>query len=140
VTATREAIRIKKRAQKFTDPELESLESRATDDDPELSYMKALYREAFRTAFRAAVLTLDPREKKALHQHTVLGLTIDEIGAAHGVHRATAARWVQGARESLFAAVRRELAENLQVNQKELASVLRLVQSHLEVTMKRLLG
>jgi|HubBroStandDraft_2_1064218.scaffolds.fasta_scaffold104881_2 RNA polymerase sigma-70 factor (ECF subfamily) len=140
VTATRAAIRMKKRAQKAADPEIDRLEARAADDDPELSYMKALYRKAFRSAFRNAALTLDPREKKILHQHTIEGLTIDQLGDAHGVHRATAARWVQAAREKLLSAVRKEFAKQVNVSPRELASVFRLVQSRLDVTMRRLLA
>jgi RNA polymerase sigma-70 factor (ECF subfamily) len=140
VTATRAAVRMKRRARKSDDQGLDRLEARATDDDPELSYMKAFYRQAFRAAFRAAALTLDPRDKRILHQHAVDGLTVDELGVAHGVHRATAARWVQAAREKLVAAVRREFARQVRVSPRELASVLRLVESHLEVTMKRLLA
>jgi RNA polymerase sigma-70 factor (ECF subfamily) len=139
VTATREAIRMKKRADGSGDSEIDRLEARATGDDPELSYIKALYRDAFRAAFRVAALGLDAREKKVLYQHTVEGMNIDELGAAHGVHRATAARWIQSARENLFAGVRRELAQKLNVSPKELQSIIRLVESHLEVTMKRLL-
>ena len=138
VTATREAIRMKKGGAKFADSDVEQLEARASGDDPELSYMKALYREAFRAAFRTTVGKLDPREKQVLHQHTVQGMTIDDLGTAHGVHRATAARWVQTAREKMLSGVRQEMAQKLQVSPKELASILTLVQSHLEVTMRRL--
>jgi RNA polymerase sigma-70 factor, ECF subfamily len=141
VTTTRAALRARKKAAGARmDSEDAGLEARATDDDPELSYMKALYREAFRAAFRAAVLTLDPKEKLVLHQHTVLGLSIDDLGAKHGVHRATAARWVQAAREKLLSGVRRELAREINVSPKELNSILKLVQSRFDVTMRRLLA
>ena len=101
--------------------------------------MKAFYRDAFRASFRAAALTLEPRDRRVLHQHTVEGLTVDQLGEAHGVHRATAARWVQTAREKLVATVRREFARRVNVSPRELASVLRLVESRLDVTMRRLL-
>jgi RNA polymerase sigma-70 factor (ECF subfamily) len=141
VTATRAALRVRKKvANAKMDPEDASLEARATDEDPELSYMKALYRQAFRAAFQAAVLALDAREKLVLHQHTVDGLSVDEIGAKHGVHRATAARWVQAAREKLLTGVRRELAREVNVSPRELNSILRLVQSRFDVTMRRLLA
>jgi RNA polymerase sigma-70 factor (ECF subfamily) len=140
VTATRAAVRMKKGAQRSADPELDRLEARATDDDPELTYMKALYRQAFRAAFRTAAATLEPRDKKILHQHTVEGLTIDELGAAHGVHRATAARWIQAAREKLLSAIRKEFARQVNVSPREVASVLRMVESRLDVTMRRLLA
>jgi RNA polymerase sigma-70 factor, ECF subfamily len=138
VTATRAALRMKLRVRKADDRELDRLQARATDSDPELAYLKAFYRDAFRAAFRAAALTLEPRDRKVLHQHTVEGLTVDQLGTAHGVHRATAARWVQTARERLVVAVRHEFAQRVKVSPRELASVLRLVESRLEVTMKRL--
>jgi RNA polymerase sigma-70 factor (ECF subfamily) len=131
---------MKKKGRTSDEGEIDRLEARATDDDPELSYMKAFYRQAFRAAFRAAAETLEVRERTILHQHTIDGLTIDELGAAHGVHRATAARWLQAAREKLVAAVRVEFARRVKVSPRELASVLRLVESRLEVTMRRLLA
>jgi RNA polymerase sigma-70 factor (ECF subfamily) len=141
VTATRAALRVRKKASASKmDPESASLEARATDDDPELSYMKALYRQAFRAAFQSAVLALDPREKLVLHQHTVEGMSVDDLGAHHGVHRATAARWVQAAREKLLSGVRRELAREVNVSPRELNSILRMVQSRFDVTMRRLLA
>jgi RNA polymerase sigma-70 factor (ECF subfamily) len=141
VTATRAALRVRKKAAGAKlDSDGASLEARATDDDPELSYMKALYRQAFRDAFQAAVLALEPRDKLVLHQHTVLGMSVDDIGAHHGVHRATAARWVQSAREKLLTGVRRELAREANVSPRELNSILRLVQSRFDVTMRRLLA
>jgi RNA polymerase sigma-70 factor (ECF subfamily) len=138
VTATRAAIRLKKKG-RSDDPEIDRLEARATDDDPELSYMKALYRKAFRDAFRIAALALEPRERQILHAHTIEGRTIDELGAEHGVHRATAARWVQAARDKLVSALRREFAKKVNVSPRELASVFRMVESRLDVTMRRLL-
>jgi RNA polymerase sigma-70 factor (ECF subfamily) len=140
VTATRAAVRAKKRDAKAAGVALDQLEARATGDDPELSYMKALYRSAFRKAFQIATEGLDAEERTLLHEHTVLGKSIDELGAARGVHRATAARWVQAAREKLFAATRREFGRQVNVSPRELASVFRLVQSRLDVTMKRLLA
>jgi RNA polymerase sigma-70 factor (ECF subfamily) len=141
VTATRAALRVRKKAAGAKlDSEGSSLEARATGDDPELSYMKALYREAFRAAFRSAVEALEPRDKLVLQQHTVEGMSVDDIGAHHGVHRATAARWVQAAREKLLTGVRRELAREANVSPRELNSILRLVQSRFDVTMRRLLA
>jgi RNA polymerase sigma-70 factor, ECF subfamily len=140
VVVTRDAIRLRKRTKSSEATQVNDLEQRASDDDPELAYMKALYRELFRAAFRSAVSALDPKDKLVLHQSSVLGWSIDELGKVHGVHRATAARWIQSAREKLLGSVRRELAAQAKVSPRELNSILKLVQSRFDVTMRRLLG
>jgi RNA polymerase sigma-70 factor (ECF subfamily) len=144
VTAMRAALKVKKRSQHDAAApagnESMLLELRSAGDDPELSYMKALYGDAFRAAFRTAAGSLDPRDKNLLRQHFVEGRTIDELGTLYGVHRATAARWIQGAREKLLAATRREFAHRAQVSPRECESVLRLVQSKFDVTLRRLLS
>jgi len=112
----------------------------SSGDDPELSYLKAVYRSAFREAFAAAIASLDAPLRTLLRQHLVDGLTIDELAPIYGVHRATAARRLQEARETLLARVRREFAQRARVSDREMNSVLRLVESRFNVTLKRLLG
>ncbi len=143
VTAMRAALKVKKKGQRdAAAPNNDSvmLEVRSTGDDPELSYMKALYGDAFRKAFRTAAGSLEPRDRDLLRQHFVEGRNIDELGTLHGVHRATAARWIQAAREKLLSATRREFASRAQVSPRECESVLRLVQSRFDVTLRRLLS
>jgi len=115
------------------------LAARSMGDDPELAYMKESYRRVFREAFVAAMGTLDAREKNLLHQHFVDGLTVDELGTLYGTHRATAARWVQRAREHLLDETRAEFAKRAGVSPRECASVLRMVRSRIDVTLSRLL-
>jgi RNA polymerase sigma-70 factor (ECF subfamily) len=112
----------------------------AQGDDPELSYMKEVYRRAFREAFAAALGGLEAREKNLLKQHFVDGLGIDELGQLYGTHRATAARWVQRARERLLEETKREFASRAGVSARECASVLRMVRSRIDVTLSKLLG
>jgi RNA polymerase sigma-70 factor (ECF subfamily) len=141
VTATRNAIRAARKQSPASLDDVDSaLEARSADDDPELSYMKALYRDAFRTAFHAALESLEPREKNLLRQHFVDGLTVDDVGRMYGVHRATAARWIVKARDDLLDRTRTAFAERAGVGARECNSVLRLVQSRLDVTLRRLLA
>lgn len=116
------------------------LAARSAQDDPELSYMKAVYRSAFRAAFAAAVDSLEPREKNLLRQHLVDGLGVDELGPLYGVHRATAARWVQRARERVLVETRRQFMAHAHLSSRECESVLRLVQSRMDITLARLLA
>jgi RNA polymerase sigma-70 factor (ECF subfamily) len=108
-------------------------------DDPDLAYLKNVYGKEVALAIEAAAKELAPEERNVLREHYAQGLTIDQIGAVHGIHRATAARRVQRARETLVASARRLLGEKLGVSESELDSVMRLVQSELRISVKRVL-
>jgi RNA polymerase sigma-70 factor, ECF subfamily len=106
------------------------------DADPELGYLRDLYREPCNQAFRAALALVPARQRSLLRYQLIDGLSIDEIGALHGVHRATAARWLARARDELLARVRSEVATRLQITDDEVDSVLRLVKSRLEISLE----
>lgn len=116
------------------------LAARAAGDDPELSYMKEVYRRAFRDAFAAALAGLGAREKNLLRQHFVDGLSVDELGKLYDTHRATAARWVARARDELLESTKKEFASRAGISARECASVLRMVRSRIDVTLSKLLG
>jgi RNA polymerase sigma-70 factor (ECF subfamily) len=140
VVATRETARMLPRARRESTAENDELAGLiAPTDDPEVGYLKRLYREEFRRAFHIAVEALDAKSRLVLRQHALDGLGIDQLAALHGVHRATAARWVQGARDAVLAGTQRELIRRLRLSRSELASVMRLIQSQLEVSLTRVL-
>lgn len=140
ITATRELIRHqKKRAREA--PAARSLEEVLGDGggDPVLDQMKLEYRAEFATALREAIDALSAEDRTLLRQQIVDGLSIDAIGAAYGVHRATAARWANRARGALVTATRARLAARLAVSADEIDSVIRLVQSRLDASVVRYL-
>lgn len=108
-------------------------------EDPELAILKQRYRNEFRTAFRGAVAALPRRERTALRLHVLDGLSIDEIAPMYSVHRATAARWLARARERLLVETRRELRRALGIDDEQVDSVIRLIQSRLDVTLDTVL-
>lgn len=110
---------------------------RATDGDPELEFLKRHYRQEFREAFAEAMAALAPRHRNVLRQHLVHGLSIDEIGKLYEVHRATAARWITRAREAVLVGTREHMRGRLRVGDAELDSIMRLIESRLEVTLSR---
>jgi RNA polymerase sigma-70 factor (ECF subfamily) len=142
VIAAREAARILPGARREIaaeeDDELVGLI--APDDDPEIGYFKRRYREEFKRAFHAAVDALEPRERLLLRQHVIDGVGIDRLAALHGVHRATAARWVQAARDAVVEGTQRELARRLKLRRDELATVIDLIRSQLDISLQRVLG
>ncbi len=56
------------------------------------------------------------------------------------MHRATAARWLQAARAAVLDGTQGELIRRLRLSRTELANVMRLIESQLDVSLPRLLG
>ena len=112
----------------------------AAADAPELAYFRRLYQTEVRAALDTAAQGLTDDERAALREHYVLGMSIDDIATARGIHRATAARRAKRARETLVAGVRKVLDERHGLAGRDLVSVMNLVRSQLNVTMDRLLG
>jgi RNA polymerase sigma-70 factor (ECF subfamily) len=140
VTAMRAALKLLRKENRETPTDDALLEARAQQDDPELAYMKAAYRASFKVAFQEALESLLPRERTLLKQQIVDGLGIDELGALYQVHRATAARWVQSAREKLLLRTRRTFMLNARISSDECESIMRMVRSQLDMSLQRRLG
>jgi RNA polymerase sigma-70 factor (ECF subfamily) len=109
------------------------------DDDPETAYLKAHYQREFKESFAAAMGRLADNERRALRYAIVERLSIDEIAKLEGVHRATAARDVARARTHLSEETRRALQQRLSVEPTQLDSILRLVGSQIDLSVRRLL-
>lgn len=107
--------------------------------NPELDLLKRQYADAFGSALRDAVAALEPRARAVLRMSFVDALSIDEIGQVYAVHRATAARWIQRACDSVFAQTRELLGERLSLSPTELDRVTALVRSQLDVSLSQLL-
>ena len=108
-----------------------------TAPDPEIDYLKQRYGAEFRAAFHAAIAVLSARDRSLLRRHHLDGLTVNQLSALHGVHRATLSRWLTEARERVLDATRDELRRRLQIGDSELESLLRLVHSRLDVSLER---
>jgi RNA polymerase sigma-70 factor (ECF subfamily) len=140
VIATREAARFLPRARRevgAADGELGALVTR--DDDPEIGYLKRLYRAEFKLALREAIEALPDRDRLLLRQHALDGLGADELAAFHRVHRATTARWLEAARRAVLDSTRRALIAKLRLGTGELDSVMRLIASQLDHSLPELL-
>jgi RNA polymerase sigma-70 factor (ECF subfamily) len=109
-------------------------------DDPEVEYMKRTYANEFKQAFAAALEQLGAREQTLLRYHHVDGLNIDEIGAIYRVHRVTAFRWLEKAKELLVKSTLEILRGRLKLPADELDSVLRMIRSQIHLSIVRQLG
>jgi RNA polymerase sigma-70 factor (ECF subfamily) len=112
----------------------------AADDDPELELVRARYADRFRAAFVSAFADLSERQRNLLRQYHIDELTIDQLGGLYRVNRATAARWVIAARTALLAATRARLAADLAIVTDEVDSIIRLVRSRLDISIRELFG
>jgi RNA polymerase sigma-70 factor, ECF subfamily len=140
VMATRELIRVINKGRRevgIADDAVLDLLSPA--GDPELGYLRDHYRAEVDAAMRAALDKLDEQPRAVLRYHLIDGWSIDRIGALYGVHRVTASRWIIAAREALGALIRTELAARLAIAVDEVDSIVRLVQSRIDVSLERVL-
>jgi RNA polymerase sigma-70 factor (ECF subfamily) len=102
--------------------------------------MKRTYSEQFKAAFSEALKGLGPREQTLLRYHHVDNLNIDEIGAIYRIHRVTAFRWLEKAKEQLVRNTLEILRGRLKLPASELDSVLRMIRSQIHLSLVRHLG
>lgn len=118
----------------------------ATDDalpdiaasDPELELLRERYRDQVKQAFAAAFAELADRERNVLRQYHIDGLTIDQLATLYQVNRATTARWVAGARLSVITRTRKHLVGHYGIAATEVDSIIRLVRSQLDVSVREI--
>ncbi len=127
VSAVREALSLR-RGDKPEAP-IEELDGLAGEHDPELSFLKTRYAAEFEQAFAAALAELPSRERQLLRMSISVKASIDDIARVFQTHRATAARWLNNAREALASNTRRHLQVKLGLGEQELTSLLRLVRT-----------
>jgi len=112
----------------------------AATADPARDLDRARGQTALKTAFEAAVTELDARDRTLLRLHLVDGLTIDDIARMYQIHRATAARQIERAREQVAATTRRRLALVDGFSRDELGELVTMVASQLDLSLSRVLA
>jgi RNA polymerase sigma-70 factor (ECF subfamily) len=142
VTATRLFLDLRRRKDRAREaPALEDGLAELIDpSDVELEVIKAEYRNAVREAMQAGARRLEPGDRHVLRQHLVTGLTIDQLAVALGIHRATAARRIQRARDQLVARVREELAGRLAIELERTPEILADALSRIDLSIAKLLA
>ena len=141
VVAVRIALNLYKQRgrQPIAVPDIE-LSAIGPGPDPELHYLQSQHRETFRHALNDALASLSCEQRNLLRLHLLDGLNIDQLGALFQVHRATAARRLKAAREQVLQEAKRKLLERLRLTPSELDSLLRVLYSHLDVSLTQLLN
>jgi RNA polymerase sigma-70 factor, ECF subfamily len=107
--------------------------------DPEFVAAKLEHQQEFRLALGDCLEALGAREKTLLRMNFLDHMNIDEIGVVYRVHRATVARWLAAIRGQVFECVCQRLSLKLRSSPSEVASLVRLVRSEIDVSLARLL-
>jgi RNA polymerase sigma-70 factor (ECF subfamily) len=141
VVAVRETLLVLEKDMRHVDHDDDQLEaSLEVERDPELAFVKQQYRGEFKLSFAEALASLTSRDRTALRLQHVDRLTLDQTAVALNVHRATIARWNTRIRTALLERTREALGRRLKVGHGELDSIIRLIQSNLDVSVRRLLN
>ncbi|MBV1861026.1 MAG: hypothetical protein KUG77_21595 [Nannocystaceae bacterium] len=144
ISAVRSAVRTQRSSQRRSMLEQQELRVLGTTDAlglaPEAEHERERFVAEVQRAVEAAFGELPPRDKTLLMQHYVDGLSTIQLGRLHAVHRVSVSRRLIRARRRLLASARAYLVERLALTASECDSVLRLVRSQLDITLKRVLA
>lgn len=100
-------------------------------EDPEMAYIQATYRRELNEAFREALALLTSKERNLLRYYFIEKKTIDQIGALYRVHRVTALRWINGARENLCERTRTLVCQRISLSEDGFDRILGLIASQI---------
>ena len=106
-------------------------------EDAELEHLAASHRPQLERALKQAFQTLSSRERAVLQLHAFEKAGIDRIAALYGIHRATAARWLERIREALRERTLAALGEHLGATPTDAASLVRVLMSGVELSLRR---
>ena len=106
---------------------------------PEQKQLRSQYTTELKKAIREAFASLEVRQRNLLRQHILDELTIDDLARLYRAHRATCARWLADARAELGKATRKRLIASLQINRDDVDSLLRFLDSDIELSISRIL-
>ncbi len=140
VAATRLAIDLVRERRRWVNDgssEIELLETLVATGDTERELLRARHGEALREAIRAAFDSISSRERAVLKFHVLDGASIDTIAGMYSIHRATAARWIQGVNATLRERTLARLASVLALGKSEARSLLHTMFSEADVSLRR---
>lgn len=107
--------------------------------DPQGNQIRAELGAAVKAAFAAAVAKLLPRQRVFLRHAYVDRHTLDQIASHYSIHRTTVARTLAAAREQLIEDTRAGVAAAVGIEHEELSSVIRMLDSRIDLSLSRVL-
>jgi RNA polymerase sigma-70 factor (ECF subfamily) len=140
LAATRMAVNLRQNNAREVDADDQIARLRCDGADPELAFFKAHYRDELRKATEGALQALPDRDGNLLRLHFFEQLSAETIGAIHGVSGRTVQRWIAEIRERIVEETRRLLNQRWKISDAQFESMLGLVGSQIEISVRRLLG
>ena len=107
--------------------------------DPELQLSRQQHRADIKQEVSASLAALPARDRMVLRLHLVERLTIDAIAGVASIHRATAARWIARAKDTLALRVRDRLLARWRVSHASFPALRTLLDSQIDLSLERLL-
>jgi RNA polymerase sigma-70 factor (ECF subfamily) len=141
VTATRKALTLHRktsREETLDEILLDHLPAPGASDAAS-KHLRTTYTTELKRAIRESFAALEVRQRNLLRQHILDELTIDDLARLYRVHRATCARWLTDARIELGKGTRKRLIAALGMKSDELESLLRFLDSDIELSISRIL-
>lgn len=111
----------------------------APDFDPALALMIKTYKSELQSAFASAVASLSVRERNLLRYHFLDKLSIDQIGKLYRIHRATAARWIHQAQDTLCNRTREHFHMLVPASPASFADLMALLRSQVSLSLVQVL-
>lgn len=142
VTATRKALTLLRKTNASRE---DSLDEMLLDHFPDASanpgkaHLRTKYTSELKRAIHEAFASLEVRQRNILRQHVLDELTIDDLSRLYRAHRATCARWLADARAELGKNTRKRLVASLGIDREEVDSLLRFLDSDIELSISRIL-
>ena len=112
----------------------------ASMTNPEVGALRRRYRDALKDAVQTALASLPDADRELLRLHVLEGRTVEQLGAAHGVHGSTISRRITRSRSAVLDETRRLLSRDRGISESELKSIVRDLRTDLEVSIQRILG
>ena len=108
--------------------------------DPGTQWIRDRYRDTVKAAMEAAFVGLSAKDRRLLRGVLVQRMSTESVGIRFGVHRTTAARWVEDARRRLVEQTQMELRRRIGPEREDaLRSLVALVRSTIDLSVVRLL-
>ena len=141
IAVARVAIELRRADRSGREPPAGLCSSSATYDPDLTQHMLAeRYRDSFSVALHAAVRDLSPADRDLLRRSFVDGCSVDRLGSIYSIHRATAARRLNKARDRLVAAMRRKVLVRHRFSEDDFDSIARDVSEHLDFSCEGIFG
>jgi len=139
VVAVRDALairRLKTPAKSFSD----ATELATVPASAHLTLLRKTHAKEFKQAIEEAIALLSVADRNMLRMNLLDRMSIDDLASLFHIHRATAARRLTRARESVLDHVQARLKKTLGLSDSEASSLARDLVGHIDLTISRLLS